>query len=128
MLRAASHLLTADLPTAACKQMLDFPGYPVIDKTALIDGCVRLPFTVDAERLRAEVAALPAAMWGSAGRVGVHNVAQSIFLRGYAPAEGEKPIEDRPPLGVLSYVRDLIFGVLGAEPLRCLLARLPAGK
>jgi hypothetical protein len=107
--------------------MLDLPGQPILDKTALIGGCVRLPLQVDAERLRAEVAALPAELWGSGGRVGVHNVAQSVFLRGFAPAEGEKPIEDRPPLLLLPYAKRLISELVGALPLRCLLARLPAG-
>jgi hypothetical protein len=104
--------------------MLDLPGHPVLDKTALIGGCVRLPLTIDAERLRAEVAALPTELWGSGGRVGVHNVAQSIFLRGFAPAEGEKPIEDRPTLKLRPYARK-ILALVPADPLRCLLASLP---
>jgi hypothetical protein len=52
--------------------------------------------SVSIERLQAEVAALPESAWaGTGGRVGVHRAAQAIFLRGFAPAEGEKPIEDR---------------------------------
>jgi hypothetical protein len=106
--------------------MLDLPGHSVIDKAALIGGCARLRLTVDAERLQAEVAALPCDVWGSAGRVGVHTVAQSVFLRGFAPAEGEKPIEDRPALTQLPYVRE-VLALVPATPLRCLLARLPPG-
>src|SRR5437016_2818694 len=77
-------------------RMLDLSTHPVLDKVALIGACARLPLRCDAERLRAEVAALPASLWGTrGGRVGVHNAAQAIFLRGHAPAEGPRPIEDR---------------------------------
>jgi hypothetical protein len=108
--------------------MLDLPGLPVLDKTRLVGGCLRLPLRVDAARLRGEVEVLPAELWeGTGGRVGVHRVAQAVFLRGFAPAEGEKPIEERPPLALLPYVRALISGVIGTKPLRCLLARLSAG-
>jgi hypothetical protein len=57
----------------------------------------------------------------------VHNAAQALFLRGYAPAEGDKPIEERPPLRLLPYVRLILEEMIAAPPLRCLLARLPAG-
>jgi len=108
--------------------MLDLPGLPVLDKGRLIGGCLRLPLTVDAERLRREVDSLPSAMWsGTGGRVGVHQAAQAIFLRGYAPAEGPKPIEDRPPLALLPYAKSIISDQMGATPLRCLLAKLPPG-
>jgi hypothetical protein len=108
--------------------MLDLPGLPVLDKTRLIGGCLRLPVSVDAARLRGEIEALPPQLWeGTGGRVGVHRVAQAVFLRGFAPAEGEKPIEDRPPLALLPYARLLITEVIGTKPLRCLLARLSAG-
>ena len=108
--------------------MLDLPGQPVLDKHALVGGCVRLPLSVDAARLRAEVAALPASAWPDTdGRVGVHQVTRSLFLRGYAPAQGNLPIESRPALQALPYVRELIEQVLPGEPQRCLLALLPAG-
>ena len=108
--------------------MLDLPGRPVLDKHALIGACARLPLPIDAPRLQAEVAALPDDVWGStAGRVGVHRAAAAVFLRGYAPAEGEKPIEDRPTLARLPYATEIITRLAGGEPLRCLLARLPAG-
>lgn len=108
--------------------MLDLSNYQVLDKVALIGACARLPLPCDAERLRAEVAALPAALWGTrGGRVGVHNAAQAIFLRGHAPAEGPLPIEDREALTLLPYARQIITALIPAPPLRCLLAMLPAG-
>ena len=108
--------------------MLALPGQPLLDKTALIGGCARLPLRCDVARLRAEVEALPASMWGTrGGRVGVHNAAQAIFLRGHAPAEGNLPIEPREPLAQLAYVREIIETLIPATPLRCLLALLPAG-
>lgn len=109
--------------------MLDFASQPVVDKHAVIGRCVRLRVRTDAERLRDEVAALPTGIWGgTGGRVGVHSAAEALFLRGYAPAEGDKPVEDRPPLDRLPYIRSLLEHVIPAPPLRALLARLPAGK
>jgi hypothetical protein len=106
--------------------MLDLPGQPVLDKHALVGACLRLPLQVDGDRLRNEVAALPTSLWGSTGgRVGVHRAAEALFLRGYAPAEGPKPIEDRPPLELLPYAREIIEHLIPAPPLRCLLAKLP---
>lgn len=108
--------------------MLDIPGASVLDKNQLIGGCVRLPLSIDAARLVAEVASLPEELWGGTdGRVGVHRPAGAIFLRGFAPAQGDLPVEDRPVLARLPYVRQIITRLLGAQPLRCLLARLPAG-
>ena len=108
--------------------MLTLPGHPLLDKTALIGGCARLPVLVDAERLQREVAAIPADMWLSrGGRVGVHNPAQAIFLRGHAPAEGNLPVEDREALRHVPYVREFMTLLIAAPPLRCLLARLPGG-
>jgi hypothetical protein len=57
----------------------------------------------------------------------VHLAAEAVFLRGFAPAEGDKPIEDRPALDRLPYARELIERAIGTRPQRCLLARLPAG-
>jgi len=66
-------------------------------------------------------------VWGgSGGRVGVHSAAEALFLRGHAPAQGPLPIEDRPVLNLLPYARSIIEELLGAPPMRCLLARLPA--
>ena len=108
--------------------MFDLPDQPLLDKHALVGGCVRLPLAVDALRLRDEVANLPVSLWGTrGGRVGVHNLAEALFLRGHAPAEGDKPIEERAALRLLPYVRVIIEETIAAPPLRCLLARLPAG-
>jgi hypothetical protein len=107
--------------------MLDIPSAPYLNKAALVGGCVRLSYRVDPRPLREEVMALPADLWdGTSGRVGVHRAAEALFLRGHAPAEGELPVADRPALERLPYVRWIIEKLLEAEPLRCLLARLPA--
>jgi hypothetical protein len=108
--------------------MLDIPGQPILDKQALIGGCLRLPVRIEAARLRAEVEALPAEIWGTTGpRVGVHGAADALFLRGYLPAEGDKPFDERPALALLPYVKTILSELIRATPLRCLLARLPAG-
>lgn len=108
--------------------MLDLAGHAPIDKQTLVGGCIRLPLQIDAAPLQAELAALPADLWGRRdGRVGVHEVAEAIFLRGHAPAQGDLPIEDRPALARLPSVRTLVFGRVPAEPMRCLIARLPPG-
>jgi len=108
--------------------MLDLPGQPTLDKLGLIGTCSRLPLQVNAARLQAEVAALPDISWsGTGGRVGVHRGAQAIFLRGFAPAEGNKPIEDRAQLADMPYAAEIITKLIPGAPQRCLLARLPAG-
>jgi hypothetical protein len=108
--------------------MLDLPLHPIIDKDALVGGCVRLHLATDARRLHDEFASLSASMWGTTdGRIGVHSAADALFLRGYAPAEGERPIEERPALGRLPYIRSVLHELIPAPPLRALLARLPAG-
>jgi hypothetical protein len=108
--------------------MLDLPGHPIIDKLALIGGCARLPLRVDAMELHSEVAALPANLWESEdGRVGIQSPADAVFLRGFAPAQGDLPIEDRPPLKHVPYIRSIIESLIPSTPQRALLARLPAG-
>src|SRR5207342_824026 len=61
---------------------------------------------------------------------GSHGAARNVvgwhrWSGGCAPAEGEKPIEDREQLGALPYVRELISTLIPAPAQRCLLARLP---
>ena len=107
--------------------MLELRGQPLLDKSALVGGCVRLALQFDAARLAAEIGALPPAAWSSGGRVGVHRAAEALFLRGHAPAEGDLPIDDRPALASLPYIRKIIHRQIPADPMRCLLARLPGG-
>jgi Aspartyl/Asparaginyl beta-hydroxylase len=108
--------------------MLDIPAAPFLDKVNLVGACVRLPLEIDIQRLLDEVAHLPRSIWGDrGGRVGVHSTAEAVFLRGFAPADGDKPIEDRPILDRLPYTRHIIEKVIPAPRMRCLLARLPAG-
>ena len=113
--------------------MRDLPDQPFLDKHALVGGCVRLALNVDSERLAAEVVALPQSTWDVRGgkqrypQQGVHVAAETVFLRGHTPAEGDIPIEDRPPLSDLPYTRQLIEREIGRLPQRCVLARLPAG-
>lgn len=107
--------------------MLDLPRQPVLDKERLIGRCARLHLTFDAARFQAEIERMPAGYWGGGGRTGVQQAAEAIFLRGFPPAVGDKPIDDRPALAFLPYARELAYDTLGAPPLRCLLARLPAG-
>ncbi len=109
--------------------MLTLPDQPMLDKVALIGGCARLPIHFEVDPVLAEIDALPADSWGQrGGRVGVHNPAQAIFLRGHAPAEGDLPVEDRESLDHLPRLRELIEQLIPAQPLRCLLALLPAGS
>jgi hypothetical protein len=106
--------------------MLD--DYDPVDKHGFVGGCSRLEMTVDADRLVAEFESIPDEAWGSrAGRVNLHQKANAIFLRGYARAEGFKPVEDRSILATLPYMRELIHETIGTKPLRCLLARLSPG-
>src|ERR1700729_769900 len=108
--------------------MLELPGLPFLDKAALIGGCVKLSLKFDAARLAAEIESLPAAFWGTTGgRVGVHREAEGIFLRGHAPPDGNLPIEERPAMGKLPYVREIVHERIPAPAMRCLLARLKPG-
>jgi len=109
--------------------MSQSPAPSLPDKAALIGGCARLPLRCDAARLRAEVEALPPSLWETrGGRMGPHDAARAIFLRGYAPAEGRHmPIDDRETLALAPHVREIITQIVPALPQRCLLALLPAG-
>jgi hypothetical protein len=109
--------------------MTSISDQPILDKTALIGACARLPLHLDAGRLRAEVEAIAPELWLSrGGRVGVHDAAQAIFLRGHAPAErSAEPIGDREVLALVPYIRTVIHERIPAPPMRCLLARLPGG-
>src|SRR3569833_1890535 len=108
--------------------MLDIPGAPYLDKTTLIGGCTQLPVSVDKQRLFEEVQQIPASAWGPrGGRVGVHSVAEAIFLRRYAPAAGDLPVEEQPILSCLPDIRIFFSLTIAAPPLRFLMARLRPG-
>ena len=97
--------------------------YP--DKDKLIGFCSRLPIRIDDELFTKEINKIPAKKWkGTGGRVGVHSQVEAIFLRGFAPAEGDKPIENRSILKTLPFTHYLIHRLIPAKPQRCLLARL----
>lgn len=101
----------------------------ILDKARLIGSCVLLPVEFDTGALLDEFFAISKNQWGTkGGRVGVHLQAEAIFLRGFAPAEGDLPIEDRPLLATLPAFRSVIYNLFDAQPLRCLLAKLqPSG-
>lgn len=97
------------------------------DKHALIGSCLRLPVSFDLAKLLGEFHTLADALWGTrGGRVGVHVQTEAVFLRGYAPAEGDLPIEDREVLASLPFTRTLIYETFQAPPQRCLFAKLRA--
>ena len=99
-----------------------------LDKDRLIGACTRIRVQVNLPVMQREVATLPAEYWGTrGGRVGVHSAAEAVFLRGYAPADGETPIEDREALERMPCIRALIHEFIPAPPMRCLLARLNPG-
>lgn len=82
---------------------------------------------MDAVRLQAEVAALPAELWGNV-RAPVHRETRSLFLKGHAPALKIPGDPDQPALAHCPYVRELLYGLLPGTPGKCLLAALrPCG-
>lgn len=110
--------------------MPDIANIPKLAKHALIGSCQRLPISFDAIRLVSEFHTIDASLWGSrGGRVGVHVQAEAIFLRGYAPREGDMPIVDRDVTAALPFTMQLIRQLLKAQPMRCLFAKiLPNGE
>ena len=96
-----------------------------VNKEEVIGGCSRLPIQLDAERLQGEIRGMNSSHWGTTGaRIGVHTQVQAVFLRGYAPAEGDKPIVDRAALDEVPYARELIYEVIPAPVQRCVIALL----
>jgi hypothetical protein len=108
---------------------MDLNALPVLDKPSLIGaGCTRLSLRVDAGQVQAEVARLSPALWGSqGGRGGVHDRAEAIWLKGNAPATRLAGFDENPAFASLPCLRELVMQRMPAQPLRCLLARLPAG-
>lgn len=108
--------------------MWSLPGHPPLDKAALIGECARLCLHVDAAALLAELNALPEGTWrGAAGRNGIHQQADALFLRGHAPAEGPLPIIDREVLSLMPRMQALLSNGLPGQAQRCLIASMPAG-
>lgn len=103
---------------------------PKLPKHVLIGSCLRLPVKFDTEKLLEEFHSIDGSLWGArGGRVGVHVQAEAIFLRGYAPADGDLPIGDRDITASLPFTMQLIRQLLRAQPMRCLFAKLkPKGK
>jgi hypothetical protein len=93
------------------------------DKRDHVLACKRLPLRIDAARLQAEVAALPAELWGNV-RAPVHRETRSLFLKGHAPALKIPGDPDQPALASCPYVRELLYGLLPGTPGKCLLAGL----
>ena len=107
--------------------MFTISEYAKLDKQGVIGTCVRLPIAFELEKLISDFHSMSPERWGSrGGRVGVHVQAEAVFLRGFAPAEGDLPIEDRPVLTQLPYAKHLIHQLFGAHPMRCLFAKLKA--
>lgn len=96
---------------------------PGFDKREHVGACKRLPQRIDAARLQAEVAALPAELWGNV-RAPVHRETRSVFLKGHAPALNISGDPDQPALAACPYVRELLYGLLPGTPGKCLLAAL----
>ena len=92
-------------------------------------GGVRLSMTVDVEGLLENLQAIDETLWSRQGRVkSTHGHVDSIFLRGYAPIEGAKPVRDRDILHKLPRVKRLLHDELPGVPARAVLANLkPAG-
>jgi len=89
------------------------------------DSCVRLPLRVDAARLGAELARLPAAAWGRIDRDPVvHAAVESFFAVGYPRGPRPLPPDDRPVLLELPYLREIVHEIVPAAPTRALVARL----
>ena len=98
--------------------------FMAIDKDKLIGSCVQLPGHFDVDRMRAEIASIPAGLWGEY-RSEEQREAVAVFLKGYPPNQF-KPDEERTVLAKLPYLRQVIYEQLPGKPRKCLVARLPA--
>lgn len=96
---------------------------PSFDKRDHVLACKRLAVRIDAARLQAEVAALPAELWGNV-RAPVHRETRSLFLKGHAPLLKIPGDPEQPALGGCPYIRELLYGLLPGTPGKCLLAAL----
>ena len=112
--------LTAPLPVPT-----DPPPDDGVLRYLGFDGCVRLPITVDAALLEAELARLPTEVWGKASRDPVVQASvESFFAIGYPRGPRPVPPDDRPVLAQLPYLRRLLREQIAASPTRAIVARL----
>jgi len=108
---------------------LPVPADPPPDDGVLrylgFDGCVRLPLTVDAATLAAEIDHLPADAWGQANRDPVVQASvESFFAISYPRGPRPVPPDDRPVLARLPHLRRLLRETIAALPTRAIVARL----
>ena len=90
-----------------------------------VEGCVRLPLRVDAQRLAEELAHLPRDAWGHADRDPVVQASvESFFAIGHPRGPRPRPAEDRPVLARLPYLRRVLRELVPAIPTRAIVARL----
>jgi hypothetical protein len=90
-----------------------------------IDACVRLPLRVDAARLDAELARLPASTWSGAERDPVVlGAVESLYVVGYPRGATPRPSDDRPVLAELPYLREILRALVPAGVRRAIVARL----
>jgi len=94
----------------------------LFDKHALVGTGVRLPLTIDLQRLADEIESIPPEFWGEE-RAEVHQSVDALFAKGYATVH-RKPDEDRPVLQQLPYLRSVIYQLLPGTPGKCCIASL----
>ncbi len=91
-------------------------------------GCVRLPTHVDAERIAAELARLPAGAWTTNDRDPfVHSDVHSIHALGERRGRIVVHTDDLPVLASLPALREAVRADLPGNPRRVVVARLPPG-
>jgi kumamolisin len=111
--------------TAALPVPTDPPPDDGVLRYLGFQGCVRLPITVDAAALAAELDGLPAAAWGQADRDPVVQASvESFFAIGYPRGPRPLPPDDRPVLARLPLLRRLLRETFAASPKRAIVARL----
>ncbi len=111
--------------TAALPVPVDPPPRDGVLRYLGFDGCVRLPITVDAAVLAAELDRLPADAWGQASRDPVVQASvESFFAMGYPRGPRPLPSADRPVLAHLPALRRVLRETIAASPTRAIVARL----
>ena len=90
-----------------------------------LEGCVRLPVSIDGSNLRTELEALDTTVWTKADRDPVVQASvESFFAIGYPRGPEPLPPEDRPVLERLPHLRRLLRETFAAEPTRAIVARM----